>query len=117
MFLDPGRFHKLQPRVQVPIFETQSVGVAELVQSGEVEFGLSVVQTNRWDLEIDTISAAPLALACPTKHSFAKKRSIRWAELRNVPLIGVGSKTAIRPIIDDEVPMRAEGCRCRRLIR
>jgi DNA-binding transcriptional LysR family regulator len=96
-----SRFHKSQPHVQVRIFETPSAAIAELVQSGEVEFGLSVVQTNRWDLDVETISASPLALTCPSRHALAKKRSVGWAELRNLPLIRVGAKTAIRPMIDD----------------
>lgn len=95
------KFHKSQPRVQVRIFETPSAAIAELVQSGEVEFGLSVVQTNRWDLEVETISTSPLTLTCPARHVLAKKRSVGWAELRSLPLIRVGSKTAIRPMIDD----------------
>lgn len=96
-----SKFHKLQPRVQVRVFETPSAAIAELVQSGEVEFGLSVVKTNRWDLEVETISSSPLALTCPSRHALAKKRSIGWAQLRNLPLIRVGPKTAIRPMIDD----------------
>ena len=96
-----SKFHKLQPRVQVRIFETPSAAIAELVQTGEAEFGLSVVQTNRWDLEVEAISASPLALTCPSRHLLAKKRSVGWAELRGLPLIRVGSKTAIRPMIDD----------------
>ena len=96
-----SRFHKSEPRVQVRIFETPSAAVAELVQSGEVEFGLSVAKTNRWDLEVEAITASPLALTCPARHALAKKRSIGWAELRNLPLIRVGAKTAIRPMIDD----------------
>jgi DNA-binding transcriptional LysR family regulator len=95
------RFHDTHPMVEVRIFETPSAGVADLVQSGDVEFGLSVIPTNRWDIEVETISTAPLTLACPAKHALAKKRSVAWAELRNVPLIRVGSKTAIRPMIDD----------------
>ncbi len=96
-----NKFHKAQPSVQVRIFETPSAAIAELVQSGEVEFGLSVVQTNRWDLDVETVSASPLAVSCPEKHEFAKKRSVGWAELRDLPLIRVSSKTAIRPMIDD----------------
>jgi DNA-binding transcriptional LysR family regulator len=94
-------FHDRQPAVEVRIFETPSGSVADLVQSGEVEFGLSVVPTNRWDLEVEAISSAPLTLACPARHALAKKRSIEWSELRAVPMIRVGSKTAIRPMIDD----------------
>ena len=102
-FLPPivGRFHNDNPRLEVKIHETPSAAVAALVETGEVELGLSVVQTNRWDLDVETISAAPLALACPVRHAFASKRSIRWSELRSTPLIQVGSKTAIRQMIDD----------------
>jgi DNA-binding transcriptional LysR family regulator len=98
-----GRFLRTRPRLEIRIFETPSAAVAELVQSGEVEFGLSVVQANRWDLEVETISTAPLALACPVRHPMAKRRSVAWTELRNLPLIRVGSKAAIRPIIDEAV--------------
>ncbi|HZD91626.1 MAG TPA: LysR substrate-binding domain-containing protein [Pseudolabrys sp.] len=96
-----SKFNKAQPGVQVRIFETPSAAIAELVQSGEVEFGVSVVQTNRWDLDVETILASPLALTCPARHVLARKRSVGWSELRNLPLIRVGPKTAIRPMIDD----------------
>jgi DNA-binding transcriptional LysR family regulator len=89
------------PAFAVRIFETPSAAIADLVQSGEVEFGLSVIPTNRWDLEVEPISSAPLILACPARHMLGRKRSVGWADLRKVPLIRVGAKTAIRPMIDD----------------
>jgi DNA-binding transcriptional LysR family regulator len=99
-----SRFRKMHPGVEVRIFEMPSAAIAELVGSGEVEFGFSaMIQTNRWDLDIETISGVPLALACPPGHAFARKRSVSWKELRTTPLIRVGAKTAIRPIIDDAV--------------
>jgi DNA-binding transcriptional LysR family regulator len=96
-----SRFHRTHPDVEVRIFETPSAAIAALVQSGEVEFGLSVIQTNRWDLDVEAIANVPLVLACPTSHPLAKKRAVTWKELRNTPLIRVGTKTAIRSIIDD----------------
>jgi DNA-binding transcriptional LysR family regulator len=95
------KFRKAQPQVQVRIFETPSAEIAELVQSGEAEFGFSVVKTGRWDLDVETLFASPFSLACPARHLLAKKRSIAWSELRHLPLIRVGAKTAIRPLIDD----------------
>ena len=95
------RFHKVHPGVEVRIFETPSAAIAELVGSGEVEFGLSMIQTNRWDLDVETIGEAPLALACPAGHPLAQKRAVAWKELRDTPLIRVGTKTAIRSIIDE----------------
>jgi DNA-binding transcriptional LysR family regulator len=95
------KFHNAHPLVEVRIFETPSAAVADLVQSGEVEFGLSIVPTKRWDLQIEPLSSAPLTVACPARHALAQRRSVKWTELRNVPLIRVGAKTAIRPMIDD----------------
>lgn len=97
------KFRKSQPHVQVRIFETPSAEIAELVQSGDAEFGFSVVKTGRWDLDVETLFASPFALACPARHLLAKKRSVSWSDLRNLPLIRVGAKTAIRALIDDTV--------------
>ena len=96
-----SRFHKTHPDVEVRIFETPSAAIAALVESGDVEFGLSVIQTNRWDLDVEAIADVPLVLACPASHPLAQKRAVTWKELRNTPLIRVGTKTAIRSIIDD----------------
>jgi DNA-binding transcriptional LysR family regulator len=89
--------------VQVRIFETPSAAIAELVESGEVEFGFTGLLTNRWDLDIETFSASPLALACPSGHPLAKKRALGWDEMSGLPLIRVSSRTAIRVIIDDAI--------------
>jgi DNA-binding transcriptional LysR family regulator len=94
-------FHKTHPGVEVRIFETPSAAIAQLVETGEVEFGLSMIQTNRWDLDVEVIGDLPLALACPAGHALAAKRAVTWKDLRDVPLIRVGTKTAIRSIIDD----------------
>src|SRR5215510_10748048 len=76
-----SRFRKTHPNVEVRIFETPSAAIAELVGSGDVEFGLSVIQANRWDLEVETITEAQLVLACPYDHALANKRSVSWKEL------------------------------------
>ena len=96
-----SRFNRAHPDVEIRIFETPSAAIAALVESGEVEFGLSVIQTNRWDLDVEAIADVPLVLACPASHPLAQKRAVTWKELRNTPLIRVGTKTAIRSIIDD----------------
>jgi DNA-binding transcriptional LysR family regulator len=95
------RFHARFPGVEVRLFETPSAAVAELVEAGEVEFGLGVAQTNRWDLDVEIISESPLALACPASHAFARRRALEWSDLPGLAMIRVGAKTAIRPMIDD----------------
>jgi DNA-binding transcriptional LysR family regulator len=96
-----ARFRTAQPALEIRIFEMPSAAVAELVQSGEVEFGLSVVQTGRWDLDVETVATEPLTLACPAEHPLARQNGVAWADLANLPLIRVSPKAAIRAITDD----------------
>jgi DNA-binding transcriptional LysR family regulator len=103
-----GRFHRRHPKVEVRIFEYSSGEVAGLVQSGEVEFGVSVIATGRWDLDIEPITAEPFVLACPSSHALARRQSVSWSELGDTPLIRVGTQTTIRTIIDDGLGARRD---------
>lgn len=95
------QFNARHPSVEVRIVETPSAAVAQLVEAGDVELGLSVAQTNRWDLDVEIIAQAPLTLACPSDLPLARKKSVAWADLAGLRLIRVGTKTAIRSMIDD----------------
>lgn len=104
-----SNFHALHPGVEVRVFETPSTDIAGLVQSSEVEFGLSVVSTNRWDLDIQPIGSDPFVLACPADYPIARRRSVRWSDLAGLPLIRVSGQTAIRTIIDDTLGALRDG--------
>lgn len=96
------RFRSLFPDVEVQLFEVSSGEMASLLQREEVEFGLSVVSTNRWDFDVEPlIDADPLVLACPAGHAFANRKSIRWKDLKGETLIRVGTYTSVRTMIDD----------------
>ncbi|MCC6946569.1 MAG: LysR family transcriptional regulator [Bradyrhizobiaceae bacterium] len=101
-----SRFHTLHPKVEVRIFESPSSDVAGQVQSGEAEFGLSVIATSQWDLDIEPIVSVPFVLVCPAHHPLARQRSVRWSELDGTPLIRVSKHAAIRTIIDDALGAR-----------
>jgi DNA-binding transcriptional LysR family regulator len=98
-----ARFQKQNPGVEVRIFEAPTAAIAELVQAGDVEFGLSVIQAKRWDFDVETVLESSFSLACPVTHPFANRRSVSWSELETIALIRVGTKTAIRAIIDDAI--------------
>lgn len=97
-----ARFKSIHPNVEVRIHEAPSIDIANLLGRDEVEFGLSVVSVNRWDLDIEPlIKSDPIVLACPPQHKLARRRWVRWADLADVPLIRIGTNTSIRPLIDD----------------
>jgi DNA-binding transcriptional LysR family regulator len=104
------RFKRLQPDIEVRIHEVSSFEVGSLLVADEVEFGLSVISINRWDLDVEPlIKADPIVLACPGQHELARRRSVSWSDLKGVPLIRIGANTSVRPLIDDALgPMRDE---------
>jgi DNA-binding transcriptional LysR family regulator len=97
-----ARFKKIQPDVDVKIHEVLSMDLPPLLLRGEAAFGLSVVLTNRWDLDVEPlIEADPFVLVCPVNHKLAKRKAVKWSELKHYPLIRVGRDHAIRTLIDD----------------
>jgi len=105
-----ARFNGLYPDIEVKIHEVSSLEVGSLLAADEVEFGLSVISINRWDLDVEPlIKADPIVLACPAQHTLARRKSIGWADLKGLPLIRIGANTSVRPLIDDALgPMRDE---------
>jgi DNA-binding transcriptional LysR family regulator len=103
-----ARFTSLHADVEVKVHEVSSLEIANLLLRDEAEFGLSVVSTNRWDLDVEPlIKEVPIVLACPARHEMARRRSVRWADLKGMPLIRIGANTSVRPLIDDALgPMR-----------
>lgn len=97
-----ARFKEIQPNVDVKIHEVLSVDVPQLLLKGEAAFGLVILSTNRWDLDVELlIKADPFVLTCPPKHELAKRKSVRWSDLKGFPLIRLGPHQAIRTLIDD----------------
>lgn len=97
-----ARFKEIQPNVDVKVHEILSADLPPLLLKGEAAFGLGVVSTNRWDLDVEPlIKADPFVLVCPPKHELAQRKSVRWTDLRGFTLIRVGPSHAIRTLIDD----------------
>lgn len=97
-----ARFRVSHPQVDVRIFEVSSYEIGDLLQQDKAEFGLSVVSTNRWDLDVEPIiNNDSMIVACPKGHPLARKRYLNWKDLRDEPLIRVGKNTSIRTLIDD----------------
>jgi DNA-binding transcriptional LysR family regulator len=47
-------------------------------------------------------------LLCPKRHALAQKRSVKWSELSDVPLVRISERTANRRLIDDALGAAAE---------
>jgi DNA-binding transcriptional LysR family regulator len=103
------RFQERHPHVIVRIYDNSASEISDLVQSGTVEFGITLVASHRWDFDIEMLIKDPFTLVCPEDHPLASQPSVSWSDLSGEPLIRVSQQTGNRRIIDDALGSRREG--------
>lgn len=103
-----AEFARLYPDTAVRIFDNSAGEIAERVQKGEAEFGITILGTGRWDLETRPLLKEPFMLICPATHEFAGRRSLSWSELGGVRMIRVSAQTGNRTLIDDALGARSD---------
>lgn len=99
------------PAMTVRVFDDASDDIADRVQAGQAEFGITIVSANRQDLEIKPLMKDPYVLLCRRDHALAGSDAVNWADLDRVPLVRVSSSTGNRGIIDDALGRRREQMR------
>lgn len=97
------------PQVQVRLFDSSPVEVAELVQAGTAAFGITLAQGVPEKLSAQPIAREPFVLACPADHPFAARTSIAWGELLAQPMIRISLPSGNSMTIDDALgPLREQ---------
>ena len=105
VLIDLERTH---PGISLRIFDNSATEIAERVRTGEAEFGVTIVATDRWDLEITPLLKEPFVLVCPRGHPMASGPAVAWADLEAVPLIRISPQTGNRVLIDDALGARRD---------
>ena len=101
-------FARRHPGVSVRVFDNSATEIAELVESGTAEFGLTILTAGRWDLDAEMLLKEPFVLLCPNDHPIGRLEAASWADIANEPLIRVSAQTGNRLIIDDTLGARRE---------
>ncbi len=101
-------FSARYPDIAVHIRDNSASQIAELVQKGEAEFGITIVSANRWDLDMRPLLKEPYVLLCPATHALALRLQVGWSELEGIPLVRISPQAANRAIIDDALGSRRE---------
>ncbi len=88
------------PQNRIKILDHASSGVAEAVLRREAEFGINIGGPHD-----DALTSLPLAtdrfvLVCRDDHALADRRTLRWPQLADHPLIFAGSGSGNRPLLD-----------------
>ncbi|HUQ17706.1 MAG TPA: LysR substrate-binding domain-containing protein, partial [Candidatus Saccharimonadales bacterium] len=83
-----AEFHRAHPGVSLAVHEAGSRDLVRLLEAGDLDLALVVLPVPHDDLLATTaVLREDLVLAVPAGHALAKRRSVKVAELRGVPLV------------------------------
>ena len=80
-------FRKQHPLVELALFEGTSETVAQMVESGRVEFGIVQLPTAGGDFDEHLLFTEPFVILLAKTHPAAKQRSITLAKLAHEPFV------------------------------
>lgn len=103
-----ARFTARYPDVGVRVYDGSASEIADRVQSGDADFGITVVAANRWDLDLRPIIREPFVLICRQDDPLAGRASIAWTDIGRTPLIRISAETGNRILVDDALGNRRE---------
>jgi DNA-binding transcriptional LysR family regulator len=97
------------PHVQVRLFDSSPVEIAELVQAGTAAFGLTIDHGVPPRLQVEPIAREPFVLVCPAGHPLATRDGVQWPDLLGQPLIRISLPSGNSMTIDDALgPLREQ---------
>lgn len=83
-----AEFHRANPGVALTVHEAGSGELVRLLEAGDLDLALVVLPVPHDELLATTaVLREDLVLAVPADHPLAKRRSVRVADLRGVPLV------------------------------
>jgi DNA-binding transcriptional LysR family regulator len=101
-------FSAAHPTASVKIYDNSAMEIAQLVQSGTAEFGLTIVSPNVAELDITVLAKEPFVLLCAKDDPFAKRRFVNWSQLGSTPLIRISPQAGNRVLVDEALGRRRE---------
>jgi DNA-binding transcriptional LysR family regulator len=102
------RFSVPHSDVQCRIVDLSAEEGLERVARSEADFGINFLRPSTSDLKFTPLMDDDFVVACRSDHAFASKRSIRWADLADQPLI-ISQRSGNRALVDQalfELPLR-----------
>jgi LysR family carnitine catabolism transcriptional activator len=94
------RLAESYPGIRVRVHDGVAATVAELVKSGQADFGISSLTAGDRDLESHVLLMDRLCAVVPDGHPLAKKRSTTVKELAKYSLVVMGRDSSARMLLD-----------------
>jgi len=81
------RIHKALPRLELRLYEYQTMPMLEKLRAGEIDVGVLALPVDQEGLESRLLYEEPFMVALPEHHRLAKKTTIRVNDLQNETLL------------------------------
>lgn len=94
------RFRDRYPGVHVDVDDCAPDQFVSHVVGEQVDFGIGVPEQEGADVDTETLVRDRLAVICRPDHPFAGRSRLRWADLKDQPVITVRPGYGVRPLID-----------------
>lgn len=84
------RFSHDRPKVVVRIRDVPVDHLVDTVASGDIDIAVGPDRASGELVESQVLFESPWVFWCAPTHPFASRKRIRWADLRNIPLVAAG---------------------------
>lgn len=93
-------YNEQYPKIRIRLLDLSANEGLEAVLRGEADFGINMMSGQHPDIEFLSLVNEPFVLACRRDHPLASREAVRWAELADYRLIGVGRLSGNRMLLD-----------------
>ena len=93
-------FHERFPRIRVRFVDESANTVLSAVARGEADFGINFIGTQDPEVEFRPLMKEPFVAVCRRDHALARRRQLRWAELRAADYVTVSKSSGNRLLLD-----------------
>ena len=95
------RFARAHPKLTIQLQDQPAGRISELVMEGVVEFGVTLIGAQPWDLEFSAIRREPYFVLVGPQHRLATKKSVTRADLAGERFVRINTQSTNRQMVDD----------------
>lgn len=110
-------FAAANPDVMMTMHDIPAHRIAELVQSGEAEFGVTIVSAQLPDLRVRPLFEEPYELLVPAGHALAALEMVARADLAGVTMARISTQSKNRQLVDDALGEARDGIEWRFVVQ
>lgn len=95
-----SRYQDLYPKIRIRILDEGANEALAAVVRGEADFGISMIGTQEPDIEFHTLRRERFVVACHRDHALARKRNVKWSDLREYDFMMIDKTSGNRLLLD-----------------